>query len=157
MRESTMDFEKLWAHLMTQFACDPEAFHGPAHWRRVTDLGAELGRKEGADVLVIRLFGMIHDAARVSDDDDPAHGGGAARIALHLQGEFFDLTQHQLSTLSYACRWHEAGKISDDATIGCCWDADRLDLVVARCKPESPELVRYFEESLATAREVLAS
>ena len=43
------------------------------------------------------------------------------------------------------------------------WDTERrkeyldwAEMVVARCKPESPELVRYFEESLATAREVLA-
>ena len=44
------------------------------------------------------------------------------------------------------------------------WDTERrkdyldwAEMVVARCKPESPELVRYFEESLANAREVLAS
>ena len=44
------------------------------------------------------------------------------------------------------------------------WDTERrmgyldwAEQVVARCKPEAPELVHYFEESLANAREVLAS
>ena len=80
---------------------------------------------------------MLHDASRLSDDDDPAHGARAAKLAQHLQGEFYDLTQPQLSALSYACRWHEAGKVSADPTIGTCWDADRLDLTRVGIPPST--------------------
>jgi uncharacterized protein len=30
--------------------------------------------------------------------------------------------------LQKACSWHTRGKLSEDPTIGACWDADRLDL-----------------------------
>ena len=38
------------------------------------------------------------------------------------------LTKESLEKLTYACVFHNKGLISDDITIGTCWDADRLDL-----------------------------
>jgi hypothetical protein len=34
----------------------------------------------------------------------------------------------RLDLLAAACAGHEHGGISEDPTIGCCWDADRLEL-----------------------------
>jgi uncharacterized protein len=33
-----------------------------------------------------------------------------------------------LLVLCEACTYHADGQVSDDPTIGVCWDADRLDL-----------------------------
>ena len=40
----------------------------------------------------------------------------------------FSLDKDRLEKLIYACSYHANGQTSDDATIGTCWDADRLDL-----------------------------
>src|SRR5262249_24487970 len=57
--------------------------------------------------------------------------------------------------LYYACAWHERGRVSDDPTIGACWDADRLDLPRVGTQP-MPELMST-EEGKARARAVHTS
>ena len=39
-----------------------------------------------------------------------------------------NLAADQLTLLKFACEHHEKGRVSDNPTVGCCWDADRLDL-----------------------------
>lgn len=52
----------------------------------------------------------------------------------------FDVTDSQLDLLDYAIRHHTDGLRANDATIGACWDADRLDLGRVGISP-SPEFM----------------
>jgi uncharacterized protein len=99
--------------------------HGPDHWDRVHLYGALLCTETGADPLVVRLFALLHDSQRESESRDPEHGPRAAEFARSLDLGLDDL---QLKRLVLACRDHERGYTSNDATIGTCWDSDRLDL-----------------------------
>ena len=56
------------------------------------------------------------------------HWGRVRHHARALQGRYYDLGEKQLSQLTLAIRHHSGGEVSTDATIQCCWDADRLDI-----------------------------
>jgi uncharacterized protein len=101
------------------------SLHGPGHWRRVAFNGQALAAETtGADAEVAALFALFHDAMRLNDGHDPSHGPRAATLARELSG----LKGGHLVLLAAACDGHADGSVSDDPTIGVCWDADRLDL-----------------------------
>jgi uncharacterized protein len=75
---------------------------------------------------VILLFAMIHDSQRLSDGYDPEHGARAAAIVTEFGTTLGD-ADHQL-LLQAACERHDKGAVSDDPTLGVCFDADRLNL-----------------------------
>ena len=102
--------------------------HGPGHWRSVEKFGRELASRSGADLTVVCLFAWFHDAYRHDDGEDPDHGRRAAEAVVELQGNLFHLAAETLEKLRYACAYHADGMVSDDPTLGTCWDADRLDL-----------------------------
>lgn len=105
------------------------SIHGPRHWQRVGLAGLKLlKRVPEADAETIFLFALIHDSQRVNDGKDVEHGPRAARLVRELDGEFIHLSEDQYDRLTFACRHHERGAVSDDPTIGACWDADRLNL-----------------------------
>lgn len=103
--------------------------HGESHWRRVAAHGLYLADESGADRLVVLLFAMFHDSMRFNDDHDPEHGMRGGFLAVCLNDGLIQLSEDRLDLLDSACRDHPSGLISDDPTIGACWDADRLDLV----------------------------
>ena len=41
--------------------------HGSNHWARVEANGLILAQKTGADLVVVRLFGLFHDSRRETD------------------------------------------------------------------------------------------
>jgi uncharacterized protein len=124
-----IELHELWDHCVAGFALGEDSFHGPEHWRNVYANAMELARDtDGTEVEVVRLFAILHDARRVNEDSDPDHGPRAADLAAELCGTLFDLDDARLAVLCEACVDHDRGKVSDDATIGVCWDADRLDL-----------------------------
>ena len=45
-----------------------------------------------------------------------------------VHGELFRIDQASLEILCLACEFHHLGQITNEVTIGTCWDADRLDL-----------------------------
>jgi uncharacterized protein len=103
--------------------------HGPEHWKRVAVAGAALcAETPEADPLTVFLFALFHDAARIYDTFDTWHGWRAAELARELLGDGDVLTPERLETLAYALEHHDTGKVSEDPTIGACWDADRLNL-----------------------------
>ena len=128
--------------------------HGVEHWLRVAANGAELAAEtQGAQLPVVCLFALFHDAMRVNDGDDPAHGPRAAELALRL-APLLELGEGSLALLLEACKLHDRGLVSDDPTIGCCWDADRLDLPRVGTTPHP----RFFSTALGRNRAgVLAS
>ena len=102
--------------------------HGLPHWDRVALIGARMAEQSQADPLVVQLFAYFHDSCRESDGHDPDHGRRAAKLALDWHGTQFECAQPQLDLLVQACAGHADGQTSANATIGTCWDADRLDL-----------------------------
>jgi uncharacterized protein len=111
--------------------------HGPAHWRRVRANGLALAaRTDGADAVVVELFALLHDSRRINDDDDPEHGPRAAALVRHLaDASLIGLDEARLDLLAEACARHTLGDVSVDPTIGCCWDADRLELSRLHIRP----------------------
>jgi len=118
----------LWQHVIDQFACSVDSVHGPSHWRRVERNGLFIAERTGAIVEVVTLFALFHDSRRENDYEDDGHGERGAALATSLRGVLFDLPDPHFELLRHACAWHTHGRLSDDITIGACWDADRLDL-----------------------------
>lgn len=123
--------------LRTQFQLDWRGIHGAPHWARVRHHGRYLARARGADLVIVELFALLHDSQRENDWHDPRHGQRAAEFAAGLNGRFFDLGAQQLDRLSFALIGHSDGHMSVDASVQCCWDADRLDLGRVGIKPHS--------------------
>ena len=111
--------------------------HGPGHWRRVRANGLALAAlTPGADAAVVELFALLHDSRRVNDDEDPEHGPRAAALARRLaEAALLVLDSARLDLLAEACARHTDGDTTADPTIGCCWDADRLELSRLRVDP----------------------
>lgn len=112
--------------------------HGPEHWDRVARNGLRIGYESGADLRVVLAFALLHDAFRVNDDADPAHGHRAAAWAYEhrlILGPALT-SEAAFGALSAALAYHADGTVSEDATLGTCWDADRLDLWRVGITPE---------------------
>jgi uncharacterized protein len=115
--------------------------HGESHWRRVAEVGLELAHGiPGADERVVLLFALFHDCLRQSDDDDPEHGVRAAKLIADLPGLAEPLNDEKRRELCEALADHDRGLTTTNPTIGCCWDADRLDLGRVGIEPD-PELM----------------
>ena len=132
-----INFDALWDYVTKAFQCDPDSIHGASHWRRVERNALEIAASNGAIVEVVRLFAVFHDSRRENDGVDSKHGERGAEYAASLRGTLFDLSDTHLELLQYACRWHTQGQLSDDPTIGACWDADRLDLTRIGMTPKA--------------------
>jgi uncharacterized protein len=132
-----INFDALWDYVTKAFQCDPDSIHGASHWRRVERNALEIAASNGAIVEVVRLFAVFHDSRRENDGVDFEHGERGAEYAASLRGTLFDLSDTHLELLQYACRWHTQGQLSDDPTIGACWDADRLDLTRIGMTPKA--------------------
>jgi uncharacterized protein len=125
--------------------------HGPDHWERVARNAASIAAETpGANALVGQLFALLHDAMRTNDGHDPEHGPRAAALTRQLS-PLLRIDDDALALLTQACERHDRGLVSDDPTIGCCWDADRLDLPRVGTIPDP----RYF--STAAARHILTT
>jgi uncharacterized protein len=123
-------------------AAKSSKLHGPKHWRSVTALGAQLCRETpGADAHVVALFAAFHDTQRLTDGHDPLHGRRAAGLAVRLYASgVFQATEEQMQLLFPALAAHTDGFVSNDPTVGVCWDADRLDLPRCGIQP-NPEML----------------
>jgi uncharacterized protein len=112
--------------------------HGEGHWKCVAWTGlALLPELSGCDPAVLLLFGMLHDTQRLDDGHDPLHGPRAAVFARSLHGRgLIALEPARLHTLCHACELHTSGAVSDDPTVGACWDADRLNLWRVGMRPD---------------------
>ncbi len=112
-----------------EFQLDWNGMHGMPHWMRVKDIGFRLCDINGADKQIIELFAILHDSQRRSEHLDVGHGARAADFAERLRSTHFCLSDEDFEKLATACIFHSDGSVSQDVTIGTCWDADRLDLL----------------------------
>jgi uncharacterized protein len=126
MPEST--FDRVRGYAESVFALGPYSVHGPDHWKRVETVGLEICRETGVDETVVRLFALLHDSCRLDDGADLQHGPRAADMLGRIVGDLLTLESERLELLEYAIRHHTGGRVSDEPTIGTCWDADRLDI-----------------------------
>lgn len=118
----------LIALIKSEFKLDWGGIHGANHWARVLHHGKTIGELRQADLLVVELFGFLHDSCRLNDGRDPRHGQRAADFAHGIHGDFYQLTPKQLDALCFAMQHHSGGEVSTNPTIQTCWDSDRLDL-----------------------------
>lgn len=113
-----------------QFNSKEFSVHNSWHWEKVEINAKRLcDLTPDADWNVCQLFAYIHDSQRENDYDDPKHGLRAADYARNLfKQSKLDITNQQLELLCEACEHHNDGQVSNNPTIGVCWDSDRLDL-----------------------------
>ena len=123
--------------------------HGERHWRAVAAVGRRLVEATpDADAELVFLFALFHDARRVNEHTDPEHGARGAALAREL----LDLEPARLEVLCEACTLHNGARNSNDPTIGCCFDADRLNLPRVGIEPDA-----QFLSTLAALDEELAA
>jgi hypothetical protein len=124
------------------------AAHGGHHWRLVAWTGHTLMQQlRGVDPLVVLLFALFHDSQRESEYGDPGHGRRGADLARELLTmPRWKIDGYQLDLLVLACELHTGSGPTSDATLGVCWDSDRLNLWRVGTKPDAGYL------STATAR-----
>lgn len=124
------EWTPLARRVLAGYRLDPGGIHGPRHWLRVRANGLALAAMTpGADARVVEIFALLHDGWRRDEGHDLGHGARAAEAVLALSAEgLLELERDRLVILAEACRGHEHGAVSAEPSIGCCWDADRLDL-----------------------------
>jgi uncharacterized protein len=112
--------------------------HGEEHWRCVAGTGLALAdHLPGCDRQVVFLFGLLHDTRRVNEHIDPEHGPRAATWARELAADgSLVVGPTQLELLAHAIHEHTNGGVTDDPTVGACWDADRLHLPRVAIDPD---------------------
>src|SRR5512141_3319602 len=118
----------LLSRILDGYSLPRAGTHGIAHWARVLENGREVARLSGADIDVVELFAVFHDARRLNEAWDHGHGKRGAELARELRGTYFELDDTRFSLLEYACREHTSGLTQADLSVQACWDADRLDL-----------------------------
>jgi uncharacterized protein len=148
----TTDWQRLWEHVTSKFQCGRDSVHGPSHWHRVERNGLLLARRSGAVEEVVRLFAVFHDSRREHDGWDNTHGSRGAAFAKSLRGVLFDVSDEHFELLHYACTWHTHGRLSDEPTVGTCWDADRLDLGRVGLQPKAKYMSTEFGREIASQR-----
>ena len=125
---SQIDAPGLMREAESRFILGINSVHGPRHWRAVLANGMALAEALGGDYALVAVFSLLHDCCRENEWHDPRHGPRAASVARQLNGRFFDFSETRMSRLAEAIHWHDAGKISQDLDISCCWAADRIEL-----------------------------
>ncbi len=150
--DASLDLERILSLVRPSATSLVSMFHGEEHWRHVASIGLDLAaRTPSCDPIVVVLFAVLHDAQRIGDDQDPPHGARGAALARSLDLGRFGFSSGQLALVEAACRDHTGGGLSDDPTIGACWDADRLTLWRVGIEPDA----RYM--STAAGRDAAES
>ena len=125
--------------------------HGPAHWLRVERFGRELAILSQLNELesrCVEVFALTHDLGRLDDGSDKQHPVSGSELFINNSSGFFpDLSHEQIDIIHLAILHHSDGLTAGEAyesgllssidyeekalitIMGCCWDADRLDLL----------------------------
>jgi uncharacterized protein len=122
------------------YALDWHGTHGWPHWVRVRENGLRLAQATGADSVIVELFALFHDIARVNEGADPAHGARGAAMVAACAADFPTLDGARRELLRFACTHHTDRRTDGDVTVQTCWDADRLDLGRVGVRPDPNRL-----------------
>ncbi len=147
--------------------------HGVAHWARVHRYGQQLARRMGLHPQLrecVAVFAWTHDLARFDDSGGREHAlAGARYLDKVVPAAFPHLSPSQIKLIRAAIYYHSHGCAADEArhqgwfgevrgeeiikAIGCCWDADRLDLLRLGIEPDPNRMsTPYWDELLPLAR-----
>jgi uncharacterized protein len=149
------DSKAILQAILSRYRLSVRGDHGVVHWARVLENGLRITEVTGADVEVVTLFALFHDARRVNEDVDKGHGRRGGNLARSLRGSLVHLDDRRFELLYEACRLHTAGRTTGDPTLLACWDADRLDLGRVGITPDPDRLCTDAARELidwATAR-----
>ena len=80
MSEGSIQYDEIWQQMSDGFRLS-NLMHGPPHWKQVEQNGLEIAETSRADLVVVRLFAVLHDSQRWNDGYDPEHGIRAAEVA----------------------------------------------------------------------------
>lgn len=130
----------LLQRILDGYRLPPRGTHGLTHWARVLENGRRLAPASGADLHVVELFSVFHDARRMNEAVDNGHGWRGLKLARKLRGRFFELEEEQFALLEQACGYHTSGRTEADPSVQVCWDADRLDLLRVGIRPRPDRL-----------------
>jgi uncharacterized protein len=158
------------AATMRQLAWHVSDLHGVAHWARVSRFGAGLSaglHLSPAYRECVEIFAWTHDLARIDDGGGNDHARDGARYfdtytakvfphLTHVQQDFIRTAiYHHADGISAEEGWHQGwfthleGEKADILNVmGCCWDADRLDLLRLGIEPEPHRMSTPFWDSL---------
>jgi uncharacterized protein len=136
-----------------RFILGAKSVHGPGHWKAVLANGMMLADALEGDRALVAVFALIHDCRRENEWRDPQHGERAAAVVRELNGRFYDFSKPRIAKLADAIHWHDAGKVSGDIDISCCWAADRIEL---RRVGIEPERWGFCEKSWPVALKILS-
>lgn len=146
------------------------AIHGVAHWTRVHRYGlllAESLQLSDDEKMAVALFAWTHDLARTDDGGGNQHAiDGAKYVEVITQKIFDNFPDHILDIVRSAIRYHSDGMCAEEALhefpmekystfsrdeilniLGCCWDADRLDLLRLGIIPKASHMsIPYWQD-----------
>jgi uncharacterized protein len=134
-----MNLKPIIHAILEDYALPFGGTHGVGHWARVLENGLRLAKETKANIEIVQLFAIFHDARRINENVDDGHGKRGANLAKALRGNF-TLSDQDFGLLYVACADHTEGKTDGDITIQTCWDADRLDLGRVKMMPEPKKL-----------------
>ena len=141
--------QRLLTKILAETTVHRGSIHALSHWKRVERNGLYLAQFNDANKDVIQYFAFLHDCRRLHDGHDEGHGKRAADYARKIRSDFIDLSDDDFELLYYCCSWHTKGRVADNDTISCCWDADRLDLTRLAMEPNSRFLFTDQAKSMA--------
>jgi len=151
-----LDLKPLVHRILEDYLLPWHGMHGVGHWARVLENGLRLTKETQANVEVVQLFSIFHDAGRGDEGYDLGHGRRGAELARVLRTEWLVLSDEEFDLLYEACAGHADGDTEADMTIQVCWDADRLDLgrVGIMPKPDrlctraakQPEIIEWADD-----------
>ncbi len=145
---------EVFQRILRDYELEPMGIHGLPHWGRVLVHGARLAADTRADLLIVELFALFHDARRVNEHRDPDHGQRGGDLAHTLRDRLPPLTNAQFDLLYFACKYHTKGHTEADVTVQTCWDADRLDLHRVGVSPHPKRLCTDAARQLAHDKEL---
>lgn len=166
--------QKILPHIIP-LAKHNSKIHGVAHWTRVHRFGlllAESLKLSEEQRIAIALFGWTHDLARTDDGGGNLHAiYGEKHVQYVIEILFNDFPDPILEIVKMAILYHSDGLNIEEAvselpimekspwsreatinTIGCCWDADRLDLLRLSILPKVSKMsTPYWQDILPLA------
>lgn len=140
--------KELVAKVISEAKLANSLIHGVSHWQTVERNGTYLCQFNSADIQVVQLFALFHDSKREDDHRDLEHGPRAEEY-LRTISELVPLNTAQFEDLCIACRTHTVGKVTENITIGTCWDSDRLDIGRVGIKPHEKFLINPEAKRIA--------
>ena len=135
IRQLRAIIERWWLPLVgEECGLAERGYHSIEHLVETALIAAHIARQEGANPILAALAGLLHDSARIGDEEGTDHAERAVLVLERLFGRTAPLlfSREDLVRLRSSITDHASGQTTVDPNIGACWDADRLRLAWER-------------------------